>query len=165
MKNWYLVYTKPRGERLAKEHLERQGYKIYLPLVSVRRRYKERTRRKIEPLFPRYLFIHLSDTTDDWGPIRSTIGVSSLVHFGNMPAKIPNLLIERIRLREDSEGLHDLNLKEFHKGDPVRIAEGPFEGFEGIFHCKSGKDRVIILLKLAEHGARVQMEQEHIEPL
>ena len=165
MKNWYLIYTKPREERLAKENLERQGYSTYLPMVPGRRRYKGQLRRKIDPLFPRYLFIHLSDKTDNWGPIRSTVGVSALVYFGNIPAKIPAQLINQLRLRENSDGLQDITLRKYHKGDPVRIAEGPFEGFEGIFHCKSGKDRVVILLKIAEQGARVQLEQDQIEPL
>ena len=66
MKSWYLIYSKPRGEELAKTHLERQGYEVYLPLILGRIKRRGRTEKSIQPMFPRYLFIHLSDQTDDW---------------------------------------------------------------------------------------------------
>ncbi len=89
MRAWYLVYSKPQQERVALENLERQGFTAYLPLVRARRRRQTRVVHVIEPMFPRYLFVNLSDLTDDWGPIRSTIGVSNLVRFGNEAARAP----------------------------------------------------------------------------
>jgi len=164
MKSWYLIYCKPQQERVARDNLERQGYVIYLPLAPVRRRKKGRTVRIIDPIFPRYLFINLSDQTDDWGPIRSTIGVSSLVRFGQVPAKIPDSLIEGLRAREDSEGIQEIPEKGFKPGDKVRIAEGIMEGFEAIFQCQKSDERVILLLKIAENIAKVELELNQIEP-
>ena len=69
---WYLLYSKPRQEGVAVENLKRQGYETYLPLVRTRRRRQGQYVSLVEPMFPRYLFIHLSDQTDNWGPIRST---------------------------------------------------------------------------------------------
>ena len=46
-----------------------------------------------EPMFSRYLFIQLDDQTQNWGPIRSTLGVSKLVSFGPQPAKVPPELV------------------------------------------------------------------------
>lgn len=31
---WYVVYTKQRQETLAREHLLRQDYNVYLPLIK-----------------------------------------------------------------------------------------------------------------------------------
>ena len=164
MKSWYLIYCKPQQERIAKENLERQGYVVYLPLAPVRRRRKGRTVRIIDPIFPRYLFIYLSDQTDDWGPIRSTIGVSSLVRFGQLPAKIPDSLIKGLRVREDSDGIQEIPEREFKSGDRVRIAEGIMEGFEAIFQCQKSNERVILLLKIAENIAKIEIESNLIEP-
>ncbi len=164
MKSWYLIYCKPQQERIARDNLERQGYVVYLPLAPVRRRRKGRTVRIIDPIFPRYLFINLSDQTDDWGPIRSTIGVSSLVRFGQVPAKIPDSLIEGLRIREDSDGIQEIPEQGFKPGDKVRIAEGIMEGFEAIFQCKKSDERVILLLKIAENIAKVELESNQIEP-
>ena len=163
MKSWYLIYCKPQEERIAKDNLERQGYTVYLPLVSVRRRRKGKTVRIVDPHFPLYLFIYLSDQTDDWGPIRSTIGVSSLVRFGQVPAQIPVSLIEGLREREDSDGVQELPEQGFKIGDKVRIAEGVMEGFEAIFQCHKSNDRVILLLKIAENTAKIEIESNQIE--
>ena len=95
---WYLLYSKPRQEGVAVENLKRQGYETYLPLIRTRRRRQGQYVSLVEPMFPRYLFIHLSDQTDNWGPIRSTLGVSGLVRFGDLPAQVPG------RLRGDLPG-------------------------------------------------------------
>lgn len=137
---------------------------VYLPLASVRRRRKGGTVRVIDPIFPRYLFINLSDQTDDWGPIRSTIGVSSLVRFGQVPAKIPDSLIQGLRLREDSDGIQEIPERGFKFGDKVRIAEGIMEGFEAIFQCQKSNERIILLLKIAENITRIDIESGQIEP-
>lgn len=165
MKSWYLIHSKPRQERVAGEQLERQGYEIYLPLASVRRRRRNRTIRIIDPMFPRYLFIHLSNETDDWRPIRSTVGVSTLVRFGDMPAKIPDSLITELQVREDTDGIQILPDLEYRQGDRVRIAEGPMEGFEGVFQCRTGKERVLLLLEIAQKTVRIELESGQIESL
>ena len=121
MKFWYLIYTKPNQEEVAKQNLERQAYDVYLPKSLTRRKKRGKVKRLIDVMFPRYLFIRLDDTSEDWGPIRSTIGVSKLVHFGLSPAKIPNDLIGALKERENSEGIHDLLNRTFKKGEKVIV--------------------------------------------
>ena len=116
-------------------------------------------------MFPRYLFIQLSEKTDDWGPIRSTFGVSNLVRFGQLPARVPDYLISTIKVREDEAGLCILPEREYKKGDRVRIAEGPFEGYEATLYSRNSDDRIIVLLKIAENFVKVKLEQSLIEPL
>lgn len=160
---WYLLYSKPKQERVALENLERQGYEAYLPLMPNRRRIKGRYTRVIEPMFPRYLFIHLSDKTDDWGPIRSTLGVSKLVRFGDLPARVPEGLIETLQSHENEAGIQVLPLPEFKAGDRVRIAEGAMAGYEGVYQAKGSQERVIILLDVVGKSTRVQLSADAIE--
>ena len=163
MKSWYLIYSKPKEEKLAKEHLDRQGYETYLPLVLGRIKKRGRTQRSIQPMFPRYLFIYLSDQTDDWGPIRSTIGVSNLVKFGMAPAKVPENLIIRLKENEADEGYHYLPSQKLKKGDQILIIEGPFEGYEATLFSQNAEDRVVVLLNIAEKYIKVQLNQSLIE--
>ena len=97
---WYLVYTKPKGEKTAQENLLRQGYETYLPLLGVSKRRRGRYITLIEPMFSRYLFIQLNQTSDNWSPIRSTLGVTDMVRFSGYPAKVPAELIEFLRASE-----------------------------------------------------------------
>lgn len=165
MKSWYLIHAKPREEDLAKENLERQGYEVYLPKVLGRKKQRGRTTRTIQPMFPRYMFIYLSDQTDDWGPIRSTIGVSTLVRFGTTPAKVPENLILSLKDKENEQGYHDLPERTFNSGDSVIIAEGPFEGYEATLFSQESEQRVVVLLKIAENFVKLKLGQSFIEPL
>jgi transcriptional antiterminator RfaH len=165
MKFWYLIHSKPKEEKVAQENLERQGYETYLPLILGRTKRRGKTIKSIQPMFPRYLFIHLSDQTDDWGPIRSTLGVSSLIRFGTSPAKVPEALINSLKQNENSLGVHELPNKTLSPGDKLLIVEGPFEGYEATLFSQKSDDRVIVLLKIAENFVKVKLEQSLIEPL
>jgi transcriptional antiterminator RfaH len=165
MKSWYLIHTKPKSEQIAKENLERQSYEIYLPLILGRAKKRGKTIKAIQPMFPRYLFICLSDETDDWGPIRSTLGVSALIRFGMTPARIPDTLINSLKKSENNEGIHKLNIKPLAHGDKLLIVEGPFEGYEATLFSQKSDDRVIVLLKIAEKFVKLKLEQSLIEPL
>lgn len=165
MQAWYLIYSKPRQEQVALENLLRQGYGAYMPLIRASKLRQRRRLSAIQPMFPRYLFIHLSDSTDDWGPIRSTKGVVNLVRFGAIPAKVPNDLIVTLRGREDESGLQVLPESDFRHGDRVRISEGVMAGYEAIFQARTGRERVVLLLDVAGKSVRAQVSAHDIEPV
>lgn len=161
---WYLVYCKPRQESVARENLARQGYETYLPCMrDVRRRQGKRVT-LIAPMFPRYLFIHLNRETDNWAPIRSTLGVVSIVRFGRAAARVPDDLLAMLRSREDAQGIQILPAEEYRPGSRVRITQGGFAGYEGIFQAASGRDRVTVLLDVLGRKARATVDSASIEP-
>lgn len=164
-KAWYLVYTKPRQEGVAQANLERQGYPIYLPRIRQRRRRAGRAADVIEPLFPRYLFIQLSQQTDNWGPIRSTLGVSSLVRFGADPAVVPEGLIAALRAHDDETGIQALDLPDFESGQAVRVQAGPMQGYEGIFVARTSRQRVTVLLNVLGKQAKLRVDADQLEPI
>ena len=147
MLHWYLIHSKPRLESSALENLERQGYECFLPLISA-----EKLRRKAmvvvsEPLFPRYLFIRLdaSQQGKSWNPIRSTTGVSRLVSFGQVPAKIDEALVASIRESVSNTTVHQ---RHFVPGESLRINQGPFAGLEAIYQMPDGESRVMVLIEM-----------------
>ncbi len=161
---WYLVYCKPRQEATARRNLERQGYKTYLPLLRQRRRRQGRSVTVVAPMFPRYLFIRLNQDTDNWSPIRSTLGVVSLVRFGHAPAAVPDDLVATFRNREDNEGIQRWPEETYRRGTKIRITEGGFAGYEGIFLARSSKDRVTVLLDVLGRHARATIDTGAVEP-
>ena len=164
VKKWYLVYTKPRQERTARTNLERQNYETYLPLTRERRRRRGQRVQIITPMFPRYLFIRLDRQCDNWGPIRSTIGVVSLVRFAHVAVPVPDDLIDILRAREDAQGILRLPEPSFRRGSRLRIMEGTLAGYEGIFLAESGRDRVVILLDVMGKRARATVDMGAVEP-
>lgn len=165
MREWYLIYSKPRQEGAAADNLQRQGYEVYLPLILQRRRRRRQVAVCVEPMFPRYLFIHLDEVSDNWKPIRSTIGVSRMVFFGDLPAKVPAALIAALKSEEGAGGVHETPLPQLRRGAPVRIIDGALAGYEAIFEAQSGRERVILLLRIAGRPVPVQVRHGDIEPL
>ena len=164
MQRWYVVFSKPRQEAVALENLERQAFEAWLPRARITRRHRGRWIDHVEPLFPRYLFVHVDVDTVDISPIRSTRGCTGLVRVAGHPAPVPEPVMDWLRATaEPDTGLHALGraalgralAKRLNPGDPVRVLEGPFEGAEGILECPRGADRAIVLLRILNDACRV----------
>lgn len=160
---WYLVCSKPRQERLAQENLERQGFETYLPLTRQTRRRAHRRVTVVEPLFSRYLFIHLDTEKDNWSPIRSTMGVSTLVRFGMQPAQVSDNLINELQAHESVDGIHDLPGRSFRKGEKVHIEKGPLAGYGAIWLACNGKERAQILLDIMGRQIKTEVDENWLE--
>ncbi len=146
--HWYLIYTKPKQEKIALQNLEQQGYECYLPIMPTEKLHHRKVTVSNEPLFPRYLFIRLDKgaTGKSWAPIRSTRGVSRLVSFGNEPTRVEDWLIEALKSHEGNERNQPEQL--FTPGEKVTITEGAFAGIEGIYQMADGESRVLVLIEL-----------------
>lgn len=162
-RSWYLVVTKSQSEFKAQENLLRQGYETYLPLVQNSRRRNGKNIKRTESLFPRYLFIHLDKETDNWAPIRSTIGVAGLVRFGGMPAVVPEKMIANFKNNENEFGLQSVETKELKPGDKVEIIDGPFEGHTAIFQKLKNTERVSVLLDIVGKNTQVTLSADELE--
>jgi transcriptional antiterminator RfaH len=166
MLRWYVIQTKPSRECVAEANLRRQGYEVYVPrmLQSVRRR--GQWSECIVPLFPRYLFLQLSEGCQALNPVRSSVGVTSIVRFGARYAIVPDRIITELRLRADPEsGLHRLaNRCVLTRGASVRITTGPFEGLDGVFEREAGSARVVVLLNLLGQDAPVRIRADFVAP-
>lgn len=163
MSDWYTVFTKPRKEDLAQEHLLRQGFTAYLPKLCQPKYRRGRWVEVVGPLFPRYLFVALRLGIHDISPIRSTLGVTGLVRFGPEPALAPNGFVESLMGAEDrARGCHVPRQALFQRGDPVTIVSGPFAGNQALFDEPSGEGRVILLLDLLGRTNRVRLAADQI---
>jgi len=154
MKNWYLIKTKPRQEKIAIQNLENQGYKVFCPISKINN--------QLVVLFPGYLFIQLNDKTQNWSPINSTKGVSHFVKFGINFAKVPINVIEFIKTHQHitTEKLNNLN--KFKPGDKIQIIDGAFKNWVAIFKCYKSDERVILLMNLLGNEQSVSLNKESV---
>jgi len=157
---WYVVHTKPRQEQRALENLQRQGFQAWLPTIEVEKLRRSKLTRVIEPMFSRYLFIQLDTTQSNWSPIRSTLGVSKLVSFGNVPAVVPDALIQALQQADGSR--REYLLKE---GDAVQFVSGPLQGLEGILQQRDGELRAMVLIELISQPQQVSIAIHDLRPL
>jgi len=150
--NWYVVATKTREEETARVNLERQGYSVFLPKLSLNKRRKGHWQVVTESLFPGYLFVALELGEDDPAPIRSTVGCIGLVRFAHAYTPVPAELIESLQAIESET--NDVEAP-FKPGDKVRFVSGPFTGIEAVFDMARGGERAQVLLQLLGKQQRI----------
>ena len=164
-RHWYVIQTKPRQEVIAEANLQRQSFEVYYPQILEPRRRRGKWKELVQPLFPRYLFAHLSLTCDNIAPIGSTHGVTRLVKFGELIRPVPDGFIQELQGAADPlTGLHKPDLSLFKKGDEVVIVSGPFAGQKGVFQATNGTERVVILLELLGRSNIVIVKQHDLLP-
>lgn len=157
---WYAVHSRPKQEQRALENLQNQGYEAWLPMIAVEKLRRGRVTEVIEPMFSRYLFIRLDMEFSNWTPIRSTLGVSRLVSFGNRPAPIADELIQALRHMPDRAPERLLQ-----PGQAVRMIDGPLKGLEAIYQHADGEMRAMVLVDLLSKQHSVAVDMQHVFPL
>lgn len=145
---WILAVTKPRAEKWAAENVRNQGHEFYLPMCSEMKVHKQRTAEIIKPLFPRYLFVHV---TVRWRFLLSTFGVIGVVLDGDFPAIVPEYIIGDLKASEE-EGIVALPEppppEAYKRGDKVTIDNPNFKDLVGLYNGSAGEDRAKILLDI-----------------
>ena len=157
MKKWYLIKTKPRQEKIAKQNLKNQGYGVFCPMSKINNR--------LVVLFSGYLFVQLNEKTQNWSPINSTKGVSHFVKFGLNFAKVPTSVIEFIKTNQHITTDKIKNLNKFKPGDKVQISDGTFKNYMAIFKCYKSDERVILLMNLLGREQSLSIKKELVTAL
>jgi transcriptional antiterminator RfaH len=158
LSSWYVVHTKPRAEARALENLERQGFEVFLPMISLQKVRRAKLANITEPMFSRYLFLRTTPGMQDLSVVRSTLGVSYLVRFGQLAAKVPHSWVEVMRAQP--------MLKEalIKSGDKVVLAEGMLKGLEAIYLQTDGELRAMVLIDLLSRPHLISYETALIVP-
>lgn len=159
---WYVVHTKVRQEQTACENLVRQGFAVYLPRVKVLKRIRGRQQARLEPMFPRYIFFQPRSAAHSIAPVRSTLGVMSIVRFGQEPAVMRSEVLRGICDFEARQNeASDEDISPFQPGERVRIADGPLTGLEGLISDVS-QQRVVVLMHLLGQDTRVSLSRHQL---
>ena len=158
--SWYALRTKANAEQKALGNLEAQDFSCFLPQVSMEKLSRGKRIVRVEPLFPRYMFIDLCENSS-FQSVRNTRGVQNFVCFGQMPAMIDGAIVEGLKTRC---GVADVTTsyalpKEY---DRVKILHGPFRNLEAVFQCGDGEQRSVVLLSLLQRQVILQVDNNSI---
>ncbi|MAZ05740.1 transcription/translation regulatory transformer protein RfaH [Marinobacter sp. SS8-8] len=150
---WYALQHKPAQGDRALAHLQNQDIACFFPKITVEKIKAGKRTKKLEPLFPGYLFVNLEQTDPIWSKLRSTRGVIRVVSFANKPAPISDGVIQHIKDSLDSVAEQG-GIK---PGQAVQLNEGPFEGISAIFQAYDGEERAIVLISFMQKQQRVKV--------
>ena len=150
---WYALQHKPAQGDRALTHLQNQDIACFYPKITVEKIKAGKRTKKLEPLFPGYLFVNLEQTDPTWAKLRSTRGVLRIVGFANKPAPIGDDVIQHIKDSLDSVAQQG-GIK---PGQAVQLNEGPFEGINAIFQAYDGQARAIVLINFMQKQQQVKV--------
>lgn len=144
---WYVVYTKPRSEELAKRELARKEIDVYLPKIEERSDAVNGGSARVTPLFPGYLFVRIC-IPDDYYKVIWARGVKRLVGNGGEPLPLDDSVIDFLRTKAGERGfIRPANV--FRHRDRVRVKKGLFEGLLGVVDgCLDRRGRIRVLMSL-----------------
>lgn len=153
MRQWYVIYTKPRQEKFASRHLEQKGLSSFLPMIREPWKTKRKT---IEPLFPSYLFVHILFPEEYYLAVW-TPGTKRFVSFGEEPTPIDDRMVDFLMEKAGKTGIIEAR-STLKPGDEITISSGPFEGLAGIIETPPDRNgRVRVLMNLLRQQAPVKM--------
>lgn len=161
-RNWYILYTAPRAEKVAKRELEFKGYEVFLPMIKTLRVWKNRQKKMIhQVLFPNYIFVH---TTERSLPEICQINkVVTYLHCGGKPSKIAVRCIDGIKKMLSMNQELTIEYQEFTEGEMVRIITGPLAGYMGVLTQKKSKSRFGIHLKEINQTVSIEVCSDSVE--
>ena len=129
-KKWYVVYTKPRWEKKVASLLTDKGVENYCPLNRVSKKWSDRKKVVLEPLFKGYVFVALA-ITNKW-EVKNTEGILNFVHWNGKPATVKEKEINIIkRFLQEFDDIIVSNSR-LSPSDEVEIKQGLLMNFKGI---------------------------------
>jgi transcriptional antiterminator RfaH len=144
VKNWFVIYTRPRWEKKVDQLLKMQGITSFCPTRKVKSQWADRIKDVEMPLFSSYVFVKI--TPREELKVRLTLGVMNFVYYMGKPAKIRENIIEAIKnymnIYPDAEVI---SIPGMEIGDRVKIKDGLMTQKEGEIIKLQGKDVLVVL--------------------
>lgn len=124
-KNWYVLYTRSRCEKKVNTILLKRGVESYCPLNKCLRRWADRKKIILEPLFRSYVFIKVNHKEIQEIKKYST-DIVNVVYWLGSPAIVKNDEIDQIRLFLGEYQNVKIEKQQVRINDTVKIIQGPF---------------------------------------
>jgi len=162
---WFALHVKSRHEFTTDKDLRRKEIETYLPSVKKWRQWKDRKKLVEFPLFPGYLFVHISETAESFLNVYKTRGAVSLVSSApGSPTSVSPEEISALMLLTGSG--KEIDVYPFLKtGAWVRVKRGSLKGAEGILEEKAGNLIFLVRINLLGRTVGVKIYADDIEEI
>lgn len=153
---WYVLYTKPRGELKVAAELEKLGIENYCPSITEVKQWSDRKKKVTSPLFKSYVFVQLPNSQRE--KVFEVPGVVRYLFWLGKPAMVKDEEIQVIKKWLDSDNVEEVEVNHLSPGDHITISNGNFKGQEAII-SKIGKRRMRLVLKSMGYVVDVKISE------
>ena len=157
--NWYLLQTKPHSHATACEHLRRQGFDVFLPLIKKTTKKNSKFLDIKVPLFPSYIFLGTLMDPIPWKSINATRGISKAVTLDGIYRSINAVIISLNK--KDEHGIFR-RLNEIAAADRVKIERGPFSEFICTVEQIKDDQRAWVLIDILQQQTRAEVSLDDV---
>jgi transcriptional antiterminator NusG len=161
-RQWYVLHTKSRHEKVVNDGLLKKSIEAYLPMVTVRSQRRDRKVMIRVPLFPGYLFVRTDLHPEHHLDVVKTAGAVRLLGNKEGPVPVAGETVESLQIMVASNHPVTTGYR-LKTGDKVMVVYGPFTGVVGTFVRYGGKGRVIVNIEALGQYAGVEVSEEDIE--
>lgn len=153
MAKWYVLQVTTDREIEIKNRIEKQGYKVLVPLVEKIIRQKGKWKRQIDIIFRGYIFVKLDYKWSDYYNLCKCPGVIRLLGGGKNPIPLTDEEIMTVR-RIDM--LRSASLVEFDDDGSLVALNGILKEFkDSLISCNRRQRRAVIELTIAKKKTQV----------
>ena len=163
---WYAIWTHSHCEQLVDEQLTTKGFETFLPIVRAWSRRAGAQRVTARPLFPGYLFVHLTGVDkSSYLEILKTRGVARLLgERWDRLSPVDDGEIEALQ-RVIATNHTLLPHPYLREGQRVRIDAGPLAGIEGIYlRSRPNRGLLILSVNLLHQSVAVEVDCTAVTP-
>lgn len=154
---WRLVKPIPGQDRRAAENLALRQIPSYMAMAEYSWRDATRTRYRVRPLFPSYLFAVGHVDCD-----LSRLGIASVEPIKDQWGLCRDLhRLEAMRKAEKPV----LCPRGFREGQLVRVTEGHYEGFTGVVQRIKGRRVLAVLINFMSRVISIDLDNFAVEPI
>jgi len=152
MKNWFVLYTKPKQELRVVDELSKIGINSYCPTVKMIKQYSDRKKKIEKPLIPSYIMVYIEESKRKL--VFSIPGIVRYLFWLGKPAIVHENEINI--MKKHLEGVYSsISISKLIIGQLYKISEGPLAGNTGkIVEMKKNK----VKLELASLGMTVVLK-------
>lgn len=129
MKEWFVIYTKPRCEKKIAQKLEALGIEVFCPLITTIKQWSDRKKKVEIPLFSSYIFLKIAEAKRK--DVFQISGVLNYVYWLGKPATIKQEEIDSLKFYL-SKPLTKVDVSSWQPGSIITIEKGMFRGNEAI---------------------------------
>ena len=161
---WFCLRTKPRNESAARRMLMRDvGIDVFCPMLRFERARISGKVRVTEAMFPNYVFARFN-YRDQHRHVQGTLGVSTIVRFGGIPAVVPDEIVAELRASVVDQETIDIPTN-IQVGEEVQLLEGPFSGLRALVtQVLPAQERIKVLLEILGMEREVEVEASRVLP-
>ena len=116
------------------------------------------------PLFPGYVFVRHDSEGAYWRPILSTMGVRSLVRFGDRLGLLDDQFITALRLCE-RDGLVVAQASRYEIGQNVEVLLPAFAGIVGKILAIDDMSRITVLIEMMQRGVKLKVTADKLSSI